>query len=170
MQRLKLSPEKKKAEQDKIRFYMKRCCEAESTHKAATRKNNDNTSKKRKCQNESTDAAATRKNNDNASKKRRRQRQQQNFKDRKRINSRVIGYNGLQLPSNIEGEFKKRKFQNWKNTQKCAVTLISVFAVILNLCKRRLFLCLLNKQRTQCYPCSNISEAHTINTPNNNRQ
>ena len=44
--------------------------------------------------------------------------------DRKRINSRVIGYNGLQLPSNTEGEFKKRK--NWKNTQKCAVTLISV--------------------------------------------
>ncbi len=32
--------------------------------------------------------------------------------DWKRINSRVIGYNGLQLPSNIEGEFKKRKFQN----------------------------------------------------------
>ena len=33
--------------------------------------------------------------------------------DRKRINSRVIGYNGLQLPSNIKGgEFKKRKFQN----------------------------------------------------------
>ncbi len=32
--------------------------------------------------------------------------------DQKRINSRVIGYNGLQLPSNIEGEFKKHKFQN----------------------------------------------------------
>ncbi len=32
--------------------------------------------------------------------------------DHKRIYSRVIGYNGLQLPSNIEGEFKKRKFQN----------------------------------------------------------
>jgi hypothetical protein len=79
MQRLKLSPEKKKAEQDKIRFYMKRCREAESTHKAATRKNNYNASKKRKRQNESTDAAATQKNNDNASKKRRCQRQQQNF-------------------------------------------------------------------------------------------
>ncbi len=38
--------------------------------------------------------------------------------DRERINSRVIGYNGLQLPSNIEGELKKRKFQNWKNSQK----------------------------------------------------
>ncbi len=60
MQRLKLSPEKKKAEQDKKRLYMKRCCEVESTHKAA-RKNNDNASKKRKCQNESTDAAATQK-------------------------------------------------------------------------------------------------------------
>jgi hypothetical protein len=85
MQRLKLSPEKKKAEQDKKRFYMKkfceaeesidkaaswkkkdkrrlyvkRCHEAESTHKAATQKNNNNASKKRKCQNESTDAAAT---------------------------------------------------------------------------------------------------------------
>ena len=90
--------------------------------------------------------------------------------DCKRINSRVIGYNGLQLPSNIEGEFKKRKFQNWKNTQKHAITLISVFVVILNLCKRRLLLCLPNKQRTECYPCSNISEAHTINTPNNNKQ
>ncbi len=32
--------------------------------------------------------------------------------DCKRINSRVIGYNGLQLPSNREGDFKKRKFQN----------------------------------------------------------
>jgi hypothetical protein len=31
MQRLKLSPEKKKAEQDKIRFYMKRCREAEES-------------------------------------------------------------------------------------------------------------------------------------------
>jgi hypothetical protein len=53
--------------------------------------------------------------------------------DHKKNNSRVIGYNGLQLPSNIEGEFKKRKFQNWKNTQKGAITLISVFVVILNL-------------------------------------
>ncbi len=51
---------------DKRRLYMKRCCEAENTHKAATWKNNDNASKKRKSQNESTDAAATRKNNDNA--------------------------------------------------------------------------------------------------------
>jgi hypothetical protein len=34
--------------------------------------------------------------------------------DRKRINSRVIGYNGLQLPSHVEGEFSKHKFQNWK--------------------------------------------------------
>jgi hypothetical protein len=73
MQRLKLSPEKKKAEQDKKRLYMKRCREAESTHKAATRKNNNNASNKRKHQNESTDAAATRKNNNNASKKRKRQ-------------------------------------------------------------------------------------------------
>ena len=32
--------------------------------------------------------------------------------DRKRINSRVIGYNGLQLPSHVEGEFSKRKFLN----------------------------------------------------------
>ncbi len=79
MQRLKLSPEKKKAEQDKKSLYMKRCHEAESTHKAATQKNNDNASKKRKCQNESTDAAATQKNNNNASKKRRCQCQQQNF-------------------------------------------------------------------------------------------
>ena len=59
MQWLKLSPEKKKAEQDKKRLYMKRCREAESTHKAATWKNNNNASKKRKHQNESTDAAAT---------------------------------------------------------------------------------------------------------------
>ncbi len=32
---------------DKRRLYMKRCREAESTHKAATRKNNDNASKKK---------------------------------------------------------------------------------------------------------------------------
>ncbi len=38
MQQLKLSPEKKKAEQDKKSLYMKRCREAESTHKAATQK------------------------------------------------------------------------------------------------------------------------------------
>ncbi len=38
MQWLKLSPEKKKAEQDKKSLYMKRCHEAESTHKAATQK------------------------------------------------------------------------------------------------------------------------------------
>ncbi len=69
MQQLKLSPEKKKAEQDKKRLYMKRCCEAESIHKAATQKNNDNVSKTRKHQNESTDAAATQKNKDNASRK-----------------------------------------------------------------------------------------------------
>ncbi len=52
--------------------------------------------------------------------------------DCKRINSRVIEYNCLQLPSNIEGEFKKRKCQNWKNTQKCAVTLISCFCCDIN--------------------------------------
>jgi hypothetical protein len=40
------------------------------------------------------------------------------MEDRKRINSRVIGYNGLQLPSNTEGAFSKRKFQNWKIAQK----------------------------------------------------
>jgi hypothetical protein len=28
--------------------------------------------------------------------------------DRKRINSRVIGYKGLQLPSHVEGEIPKR--------------------------------------------------------------
>ena len=31
MQHLKLSPEKKKAEQDKMRFYMKKFCEAEES-------------------------------------------------------------------------------------------------------------------------------------------
>jgi hypothetical protein len=40
------------------------------------------------------------------------------IEDSKRINSRVIGYNGLQLPSNTEGAFSKRKFQNWKIAQK----------------------------------------------------
>ncbi len=38
---------------------MKRCREAESTNKAATRKSNDKAYKKRKRQTESTDAAAT---------------------------------------------------------------------------------------------------------------
>jgi hypothetical protein len=39
MQRLKLSPEKKKAEQDKQRLYMKKFCEAEeSIDTAASRK------------------------------------------------------------------------------------------------------------------------------------
>jgi hypothetical protein len=90
--------------------------------------------------------------------------------DHKRINSGVIEYNGLQLPSNIEGKFSKRKFQNWKNTQKHAITLISIFVVIFNLCQRRLLLCLPNKQRTKCYPRSNISEAHKSNTSNNNKQ
>jgi hypothetical protein len=32
--------------------------------------------------------------------------------DHKRINSRVIGYNGLELPSHVEGEFSKLKIQN----------------------------------------------------------
>ena len=59
------------------------------------------------------------------------------IEDRKRLNSRVIGYNGLQLPSNTEGAFSKRKFQNWKNAQKYDNTLISVFVVILYLCHRR---------------------------------
>ena len=40
---------------------MKRCHEAESTNKAATRKSNDKASKKRKRQTKSTDAAATQK-------------------------------------------------------------------------------------------------------------
>jgi hypothetical protein len=92
------------------------------------------------------------------------------IEDRKRLNSRVIGYNGLQLPSNTEGAFSKRNFQNWKNAQKYDNTLISVFVVILYLCHRRLLLCLPNKQRTKCYPRSNISEAHTSNTPINNKQ
>ena len=61
MQQFKLSPEKNKAENDKKKLYMKRCCEAESTDKAATRKSNDKALKKRKRQTESTDAAVTRK-------------------------------------------------------------------------------------------------------------
>ena len=40
--------------------------------------------------------------------------------DCKRINSRVIGYNGLQLPSHVEGEFSKRTIQNWKITPQKA--------------------------------------------------
>ena len=38
--------------------------------------------------------------------------------DRKRINSRVIDYDGLELPSDVAGEFSNRNFQNWKNTSK----------------------------------------------------
>ena len=59
MQQFKLSPEKNKAENDKKKLYMKRCREAESTNKDATRKSNDKALKKRKRQTESTDAAAT---------------------------------------------------------------------------------------------------------------
>ena len=47
--------------------------------------------------------------------------------DRKRINSRVIGYNGLELPSHVEGKFSKRKIQNLKNTPKYTFALINVF-------------------------------------------
>ena len=48
-------------------------------------------------------------------------------KHRKRINSRVIGYNGLELPSHVDGMFSKRKIQNMKNTPKYTVALINVF-------------------------------------------
>ena len=61
MQQFKLSPEKNKAENDKKKLYMKRCREAESTNKAATRKSNDKASTKRKRETKSTDAAATQK-------------------------------------------------------------------------------------------------------------
>jgi hypothetical protein len=51
--------------------------------------------------------------------------------DRKRINTRVIGYNGLQLPSHVEveGEIPKGWFQNWNSTYQHGVTLFLVFLV-----------------------------------------
>jgi hypothetical protein len=49
--------------------------------------------------------------------------------DRKRINARVIGYNGLQLPSHVEGEIPKREFQNWNSTHQHGFTLFLVFHV-----------------------------------------
>ncbi len=49
--------------------------------------------------------------------------------DRKRINTRVIGYNGLQLPSHVECEVPKRLFQNWNLMHQHGVTLFLVFLV-----------------------------------------
>ncbi len=34
------------------------------------------------------------------------------LEDRKRINTRVIGYNGLELPSMLQGEYKNIKIMN----------------------------------------------------------
>ena len=67
--------------------------------------------------------------------------------DCKRFNSRVIGYNGLQLPSHVEGEFSKRKIQNWKITRICPVTLISVFVVKIKLISKETFV--MPAQRTK---------------------
>ncbi len=49
--------------------------------------------------------------------------------DRKSINTRVIGYNGLQLPSHVEGEISKCQFQNWNLMHQHGVTLFLVFLV-----------------------------------------
>jgi hypothetical protein len=80
--------------------------------------------------------------------------------DCKRINTRVIGYNGLELPTEFEGEQKIKTFENQIN----CFTLTSI------LLSRGLLLCLSNKQRTQCYPSSNLSTTYTSNTPNVNLQ
>jgi hypothetical protein len=49
--------------------------------------------------------------------------------DRKKLNTRVIEYIGLQLPSHVEGEITKCQFQNWNLTHQHGVTLFSVFHV-----------------------------------------
>jgi hypothetical protein len=71
MQQSKLSLEKK-AEKDKIRLYMKKYHQVESSEKAATRKSNDKASKKRKRQSKSTDATLSQIVNESAVRKRRR--------------------------------------------------------------------------------------------------
>ena len=59
--------------------------------------------------------------------------------DLKRIDSRVIEYNGLELPLHVEGEFSKCKIQNWKNTPKDTFTLIDVFIVKISFISKETF-------------------------------
>ena len=37
------------------------------------------------------------------------------IEDRKRINTRVIGHNGLALPSILQGEYQQQIIQFWNN-------------------------------------------------------
>jgi hypothetical protein len=59
--------------------------------------------------------------------------------DRKRVSTRVIGYNGLQLPSHLEGEIPKHQFQNWKLMHQHGVTLFSVFLVKIKFISKETF-------------------------------
>ena len=67
--------------------------------------------------------------------------------DRKRINSRVIGYNDLELPSYIEDGFSKRNIQNWKNTSKYSAALINVFIAKIKFMSKETFV--MPAQRTK---------------------
>jgi hypothetical protein len=49
--------------------------------------------------------------------------------DCKRINTRVVEYNGLQLPSHVEGEIPKCQFQNLNLMHQHGVTFVSVFLI-----------------------------------------
>ena len=60
--------------------------------------------------------------------------------DRKRINSRGIGYNDLELPSHVEGEFSKFKIQIWKNMPNFAVALINVFIMKIKFMSKETFI------------------------------
>ena len=67
--------------------------------------------------------------------------------DCKRINSRVVGYNGLELPSYIEDGFSKRNIQNWKNTPKYSAALINVFIAKIKFMSKETFV--MPAQRTK---------------------
>jgi hypothetical protein len=60
--------------------------------------------------------------------------------DRKRINTRVIGYNGLQLPSMLQGEYKIIPIQN--NFSFLTLTCINMSIILTT---RRHLLCMPNK-------------------------
>jgi hypothetical protein len=59
--------------------------------------------------------------------------------DRKTTNTRVIGYNGLQLPSHEEGEIPKHSFQNWNLTHQHGVTLFLVVLVKIKFISKETF-------------------------------
>ena len=103
--------------------------------------------------------------------------------DRKVINSRVIGYNGLQLPPIFEGKQTENfcnqpiqknsttiiSFPNWTTCQNILFRTGKLWSInVIMLLPRRCLLCMSNKQRTQLHTKSIISKAHKHHTPKYN--